>query len=121
MSGTFVVEIDSPLDRDEVRRLVLTKLSIPLGDVEYRLENQNETMISYARSYRPYWVPAVLLFWLALPLLLLLVVQTDRVMLTLIEEPSGTKIVVVGDGPGSMRRQFEQLAQSDWPAAAPQG
>ena len=85
MSRTFVVEIESPLNRDEVRQLVLTKLSIPLGNVDYRIENENETMISYARTYRPYWVAAWLFFWLLFPLLLLLVERTDRVVLTLID------------------------------------
>ena len=42
-------------------------------------------MISYARTYRPYWVAAWLLFWLLFPLLLLLVERTDRVVLTLID------------------------------------
>jgi len=109
MSRTFVVEIDSPLGREDVRRLILTKLSAPLGEAEYRIENQNETMIAYARSYRPYWMVAVLFFWLVFPLLLLLVEQTDRVMLSLFDESGGTRIVVVGDGPRVMRRQFEQL------------
>ena len=42
-------------------------------------------MISYARTYRPYWVAAWLFFWLLFPLLLLLVERTDRVVLTLID------------------------------------
>jgi hypothetical protein len=109
MSKTFVVEIESPLRPDEVRRQVLTKLSVPLGKVEYRLENQNETMIAYARTYRPHWLLAVLLFWLVFPLLLLLIVETDRVVVTLIPEGGGTRIVVVGDGPAGLRRQFDQL------------
>lgn len=71
MSRTFVVELRSPLPRDEVRRLVLTKLSVPLGNAEYRIENAGEATISYARTYRPYWIVAVLLCWLVLPLLLL--------------------------------------------------
>ena len=112
MSRTFVVEIESPLGRDEVRQLILTKLSVPLGNAEYCIESQNETMIVYARRYRPYWLPAILLFWLAFPLLLLLVEHTDRVMLTLLDEADGTRIVVVGDGPGVLRRQFEQLTES---------
>ena len=112
MSRTFVVEIESPLSRDEVRREILTKLSIPLGDSEYRIERQNDVAIVYARTYRPYWFPAILLFWLAFPLLLLLIVQTDRVVLTLLDEPGGTRIVVVGDGPGAMRKQFEQLGEA---------
>jgi hypothetical protein len=112
MSSTFVVEVESPLGREDVRRLVLTKLSIPLGDADYRIESQNETTIVYARSYRPYWTVAALLFWLAVPLLLLLIVQTDRVTLTLFDEAGGTRIVVVGDGPDVMRRQFEQLGES---------
>src|SRR5581483_8788915 len=56
MSRTFVVEIESPLDRDEVRRLILTKLSIPLGAVEYRIESHDEQAITYTRTYRPYWL-----------------------------------------------------------------
>jgi hypothetical protein len=32
-------------------------------------------------------------------------------MFTLIAQDDGTHILVVGDGPGSMRRQFEQLAE----------
>jgi hypothetical protein len=119
VSRTFVVEIESPLGREEVRHLVLTKLSIPLGKADYRIESQSETMITYARTYRPYWLPAVLLFWLVLPLLLLLVEQTDRVMVTLVEADGGTTIVVVGDGPGVMRRQFEQLAETDWRVTTP--
>jgi hypothetical protein len=111
MSRTFVVEVNSPLGREEVRRLVLTKLSGPLGEAEYRIENQNKMVIVYARVYRPYWMVAVLLFWLVFPLLLLLVEQTDRVMLTLLEEGEGTRIVVVGDGPRVMRKQFEQLGE----------
>jgi hypothetical protein len=112
MSRTFVVEIQSPLSVDEVRRMVLTKLSVPLGEVEYRIESHNEQSITYARTYRPYWFVALVLFWLALPLLLLLVVQTDRVVVTLLAEPSGTRIVVVGDGSGEMRRQFERLGEA---------
>ena len=111
MSRTFVVEIESPLSREEVRHMILTKLSLPLGDAEYRIESVNKTMIAYARSYRPYWFPAVLLFWLAFPLLLLLIVQTDRVVLTLFDDPKGTHIVVVGDGPSAMRKQFEALTE----------
>lgn len=110
MSQTFVIELESPLRRDEVRRLVLTKLSVPLGRSEYRIEGVNATAITYARSYRPYWLVAILLCWLVFPLLLLLVVQTDRVVLTLIDDADGTRIVVVGDGPGAMRKQFEGLA-----------
>lgn len=113
MSRAFVVEIESPLSVDEVRRMVLTKLSLPLGDVEYRIESHNQRSITYARTYRPYWFVALLFFWLALPLLLLLVVQTDRVVVTLLDEPPGTRIVVVGDGPSAMRRQFEQLGAAD--------
>ncbi|HEX3455073.1 MAG TPA: hypothetical protein VHS03_10630 [Gaiellaceae bacterium] len=118
MSRTFVVEIESSLEPEEVRRLVLTKLSRPLGDADYMIENQNETMISFARTYRPYFVPAVLLFWLVFPLFFLLIEQTDRVMVTLIASHGGTSIVVVGTGPGAMRKQFEQLAQADWPVEA---
>jgi hypothetical protein len=40
------------------------------------------------------------------PLLLLLVERTDRVMFTRIAQQEGTHILVVGDGPGAMRRQF---------------
>ena len=109
MSKTFVVEIESPLRPDEVRRLVLTKLSVPLGKAEYRIEGQNETTIVYARSYRPYWMVAVLLCWLVIPLLALLVVQTDRVVLTLIPDGEGTRLVVVGDGPAGLGRQFDEL------------
>jgi hypothetical protein len=111
MSRTFLVEIESPLSRGEVRHMILTKLSLPLGDAEYRIEAVNETMIAYARSYRPYWFPAILFFWLAIPLLLLLIVQTDRVILTLLDDPKGTRIVVVGDGPSAMRKQFEELTR----------
>jgi hypothetical protein len=118
VSRTFVVEIESSLEPEEVRRLVLTKLSRPLGDADYMIENQNETMISFARTYRPYFVPAVLLFWLVFPLFFLLIEQTDRVMVTLIASHGGTSIVVVGTGPGAMRKQFEQLAQADWPVEA---
>lgn len=112
MSRTFVVEITSPLDREEVRRLILTKLSVPLGDAEYRLESQTETSIVYARLYRPYWWVAVLLCWLVVPILLLLAEDTERVMLTLSEEGKGTRILVVGNGPRVMRRQFEQLGEA---------
>jgi hypothetical protein len=111
MSRTFVVEIESPLCREDVRRLILSKLSVPLGDAEYRLENQNETMISYARVYRPYWLFAILFFWLVIPLLFLLVVETDRVVLTLFDQGEGTRILVVGDGSRKMRKQFEQLGE----------
>jgi hypothetical protein len=111
MSRTFVVEIESPLGREEVRHLVLTKLSLPLGSAEYRIETLNETMIAYARSYRPYWFLAIFLFWLVFPLLLLLIVQTDRVILTLFDDPNGTRVVVVGDGPSAMRKQFEELTR----------
>jgi hypothetical protein len=117
VSRTFVVEIESPLEPEEVRRLVLTKLSGPLGDANYRIENQNATMISFARTYRPWAAVAILLFWLVFPLLLLLIEQTDRVMVTLFESDTGTSIVVVGEGPGAMRRQFERLAETDWPVA----
>ncbi len=116
-----MVEIESSLEPEDVRRLVLTKLSRPLGDADYLIENQNETMISFARTYRPYFLPAVLLFWLVFPLFFLLIEQTDRVTVTLFESPGGTSIVVVGNGPGAMRRQFEQLAEADWPVASPAG
>ena len=112
MSRTFVVEIESPLGREEVRRMILTKLSLPLGDIEYRIEGVDERSITYARTYRPYWFVALVGFWLVLPLLLLLVVQTERVVLTLLDEPSGTRVVVVGDGSGAMRRQFEHLGEA---------
>jgi hypothetical protein len=112
VSRAFVVEIETRLSRDEVRRLVLTRLSVPLGDAGYGIENQNETMIAFAKVYRPYWLPAVLLSWLVFPLLLLLVEETDRVMLTLLEGDDGTSIVAVGEGPRVMRRQFEDLAES---------
>ena len=112
MSRTFVVEIESPLSADEVRRMVLSKLSGPLGDAEYRIESHNEVAITYARTYRPYWFRAVVLFWLLFPLVLLLVVQTDRVVVTLLAEPEGTRIIVVGDGSGAMRRQFEELGET---------
>jgi hypothetical protein len=112
VSRTFVVEIDSPLSREEVRHMILTKLSLPLGNAEYRIEAVNETIIAYARSYRPYWFPAILFFWLGIPLLLLLIVQTDRVILTLFDDPKGTRIVVVGDGPAAMRKQFEELGEA---------
>ncbi len=116
-----MVEIESSLEPEEVRRLVLTKLSRPLGDADYLIESQNQTMISFARTYRPYFVPAVLLFWLFFPLFFLLIEQTDRVMVTLLESEGGTSIVVVGNGPGAMRRQFEQLADVDWPVGAAAG
>lgn len=109
MSRTFVVEIDSPLGREDVRRLILSKLSVPLGDAEYRIESQSETTIVYARVYRPYWWVAALLCWLVVPLLLLLAEETERVILTLFDEGEGTRILVVGDGSRTMRRQFEQL------------
>ena len=110
MSRTFVVEIESPLGRDEVRQLILTKLSVPLGNAEYRIESQNETMIVYARRYRPYWLPAILLFWLALPLLLLLIEQTDRVMLTLFDE-AGSLSVEGRTEPGSQAVQLYDVVQ----------
>jgi hypothetical protein len=110
VSRAFVVEIDTPLSRDEVRRLVLIKLSVPLSDAGYGIENQNETMITFARTTRPYWLPGILLCWLGFPLILLLIVETERVMLTLLEAQEGTNIVVVGEGPRVMRRQFEDLA-----------
>jgi hypothetical protein len=110
MSHTFVVEIDSPLGREDVRRLILTKLSVPLGIAEYRIESQTETSIVYARVYRPYWWVAALLCWLVVPLLLLLAQETERVMVTLFDEGEGTRILVVGDGSRAVRRQFEQLS-----------
>jgi hypothetical protein len=111
MSRTFIVEIDSPLSRDELRHLILTKLSVPLGNADYGIENQNETMITYARRYRPYYMPAILLSWLVLPLVLLLVERIERVMFTFFDQDEGTHVVVVGEGPGVMRRQFEQLSE----------
>jgi hypothetical protein len=109
--ATFIVEIDSPLSRDEVRREVLIRFSIPLGNADYGIESQNEVVITYARRHRPYYIPAILLFWLVFPLLLLLIERTDRVMFTFLDRDEGTHILVVGEGPGSMRRQFEQLGE----------
>jgi hypothetical protein len=112
VSRAFVVEIETSLSQDEVRRLVLTKLSVPLGDAGYGIENQDETMISFARTYRPYWMLGIVLSWLGFPLILLLIAETERVMLTFFEAAEGTSIVVVGEGPRVMRRQFEELAES---------
>jgi len=111
VSRSFVVEIETSLSENDVRRLVLTKLSVPLGDAGYGIENQSETMISFARTHRPYWTLGIVLSWLGFPLLLLLVVETERVMLTFFEESEGTSIVVAGQGPRVMRRQFEDLAE----------
>ena len=55
--ATFIVEIDSPLSRDEVRREVLIRFSIPLGNADYGVESQNEVVITYARRHRPSTYP----------------------------------------------------------------
>ena len=93
-----------------MRRLFLTKLSLARGNAEYRIETANEEAIVYARTYRPYWMVRSLLCWLVFPLLPLLVEQTDRIVLTLLPDAPGTR--VVGDGPGAMRRQFEDLGDT---------
>ena len=92
--------------------MILTELSVPLGDLEYRLESHNEQAITYVRTHRPLLTIAIVLFPLIVPLLLLLVVQTDRVVLSLLEQPSGTRIVAVGDGLPNVRRQLEQLGDT---------
>jgi hypothetical protein len=113
MSPTFAAEVDSPLTRDELKRQILTQLSVPLGKSDYRIESESASGITYARSYRPYWVPAILLFWLVLPLVLLLIEQTDRIVFSISEQNGGTHLVVVGDGQRALRRFFEELEQWD--------
>jgi hypothetical protein len=113
MSQTFTAEVESPLDRDELKRQILTQLSVPLGKSEYRIESETESGITYARRYRPYWVPAILLCWLVLPLVLLLVEQTDRIVFSISDQNGGTHLVVVGDGPRALRRWFEELERWD--------
>jgi hypothetical protein len=109
MIGTFTAEIDSPLNREELKREILTQLSVPLGKAEYRIESETDSGITYARKYRPYLVPAILLFWLVFPLLLLLVERTDRIVFRISSQDGGTHLIVVGDGPRALRRSFEQL------------
>ena len=111
--ATFIVEIDSPLSRDEVRREVLIRFSIPLGNATTAIESQNEVVITYARRHRPYYIPAILLFWLVFPLLLLLIERTDRVMFTFLDRDEGTHILVVGED-----RAACAVSSSSWASLA---
>jgi hypothetical protein len=113
MSRTFTAEVDSPLTRDELKRQILTQLSVPLGKADYRIESETESGITYARSYRPYAVPAILLCWLVVPLLLLLVERTDRIVFSISNQNGATHLVVVGDGPRALRRWFKELERWD--------
>jgi hypothetical protein len=58
-------------------------------------------------------VPAILLCWLLLPLVLLLIEQTDRIVFSITDRNEGTHLVVVGDGPRALRRWFEELERWD--------
>jgi hypothetical protein len=111
MARTFTVELDSDLSREELRREILVTLSGGLGSVGYKLESDSDAGITYAREYRPYAVPAVILGVLLLfPFLLLLVKDTERIVFTFLGPPERTQLVIVGQGPRALRRHLTALA-----------
>jgi hypothetical protein len=113
MSRTFMVQLESKVSREELKRQILTKLSVPLGKAGYTIESQSGSAVSYAHTYRPYAVLAVAFCWLVIPLLLFLIERTERIVFTISGSDGAAHLVVVGDGPRGVRRWFEELQSLD--------
>ena len=113
MSRTFMVQVESEISREELKRQILTKLSVPLGKAGYMIETESDSAVSYAHTYRPYAFWAIAFFWLLVPLVLVLVVRTERIVFTISGSDGAAHLVVVGDGPRGVRRWFEELESLD--------
>ena len=113
MSKTFTVQLESNVSREELKREILTKLSVQLSKAGYTIETESESSVAYAHTYRPYAFWAVAFFWLLIPLLLFLIERTDRILFTIMGNNGAAHLIVVGDGPRAVRRWFEELESLD--------
>lgn len=114
MSPTFTAEIDSDLSPGELKREILTTLSVPLGKSGYQLESESDADVTYAREYRPYAVPAIIFgIFLLFPLVFFFVQRTDRITFSISGVNGKTQLIVVGDGPRALRRSFDELERWD--------
>ncbi len=113
MSRTFMVQLETNVGRAELKREILTKLSVPLGKAGYTIESQSESAVSYAHNFRPYASWAIAFCWLVIPLLFFLIERTERIVFTISGSDDAAHLVVVGDGPRALRRWFEELESLD--------
>ena len=113
MSRTFMVQLESSVGREEVKRQILTTLSVPLGKAGYMIESESESSVAYAHRYRPYALWAIAFFWLVIPLVLVFVDRTERIVFTISGSDDAADLVVVGDGPRGVRRWFQELESLD--------
>jgi hypothetical protein len=106
---TFSRVVQTSKPPDTVRREALTSLTEPLGRYGYVLTTESELGLTFARTYRPWWVwvLAVVIF----PIGLLFLFATDTATVTVVLEPeeSGTLVRVAGVGEPKVSQAFESM------------
>jgi hypothetical protein len=85
-------------------------LSTPLASAGYALQTQSERVITFNRTYRPWyvWIGVVFLF----PLGLLFLLYKQQAPITVALEPlesGGTRVQVRGLGEKGVRQAFQQM------------
>lgn len=105
----FQQERQSPKQAAELLPEVVTGLSGPLASAGYVLQTQSERIVTFGRSYRPWfvWIGVVLFF----PLGLLFLLYKEEATITVVLEPqqAGTLLQVTGKGEKGVARAFEQM------------
>lgn len=105
----FTHELESEKPPNAVLTEVLSGLPGPLASAGYRLQTESERALTFARTYRPWfvWVGVVLLF----PLGLLFLLYKETATISVVFEPKGggTLIRVSGEGEAGVRRAFEGM------------
>lgn len=95
---------------DAILPVVITGLSGPLGKDGYVLQTQSDRIITFARSYRPWWLWIGVIFLFPIGLLFLLVKHTATI--TIVLEPTesrGTRVRINGQGGFDVRAAFKQM------------
>ncbi len=106
----FTREITTAKPPSAVFPELLSELTEPLGRWGYELETQSEAAITYAWTYRRWWIWVLTVLLFPIGLLFLLVKDTAPVVVTL--EPSnsgGTLVRVRGKGPAKVKAAFETM------------
>jgi hypothetical protein len=88
---------------------LLAGLTEPLSRWGYDLETQSATVLTYAWTYRRWWVWVLVVILFLLGLLFLFV--RERALITITLEPSdgGTVVRVTGEGVPKVQAAFEGL------------
>jgi hypothetical protein len=105
----FQQERASPKSSTQLLPEVVTGLSGPLGNAGYVLQTQSASLITFGRSFRPWfiWVGVVFFF----PIGLLFLLYKEEATITVAFEPrsDGTLVRVTRKGEKGVARAFEQM------------